>query len=89
MELTDQQRHALRQASGHVLHVTDAESGQEYVVLPAEVYDRLKRLLYDDGDWTPGEQLRLLAESGARAGWHEPAMDVYDDYDENRKKLCP
>ena len=52
------------------------------------MYDRLKKLVMDDGDWTPEEQLRLLADSGKRAGWDDPEMDVYDNYDENRKKLC-
>ncbi len=89
IELTDQQRRELRQNNGHEVRVADPETGQQYVILPVEVYDRLKRLLYDDSDWTPEEQLRLLAESGKRAGWDDPDMDVYDNYDENRKKLCP
>ena len=53
------------------------------------MYERIKTLLYDDRDWTPEEQLALLAESGKRAGWDDPAMDVYDNYDENHKKLGP
>jgi hypothetical protein len=88
-ELTADQRQALRQAQGNQLRVTDPETGQEYLVLRADVYDRLKALLYDDGDWTPDEQLRLLAESGKQAGWDDPAMDVYDNYDDSRRKQCP
>jgi len=87
-ELTDQQRQELKQTKGNAVRVADLETGHEYVILPAEVYERLKQLLYDDGDWTPQEQLRLLAESGKRAGWDDPAMDVYDNYDENHEKLC-
>ena len=89
IELTDQQQRELRQTNGNGVRVADPETGQEYVILRAEVYERLKGLLHDDGDWTPEEQLRLLAESGKRAGWDDPTMDVYDNYDENRKKLCP
>jgi len=87
IELTDQQRQELRQAKGNEVRVADQETGQAYVIQRAEVYERLKGLLYDNGDWTPDEQLRLLAESGKRAGWDDPEMDVYDNYDENRMKL--
>jgi len=89
IELNHEQRQQLRQANGAVVRLRDSEAGREYVILPAETYDRLRCLLYDDGDWTPEEQLRLLAESGKRAGWDDPEMDVYDNYDESRKKLCP
>ena len=89
LELTEEQRQELRQANGREVRLLDPEAGREYVILPAELFDRVKSLLYDDGDWTPEEQLRLLAESGKRAGWDDPEMDVYDSYDENRKKLCP
>src|ERR1700687_5083891 len=86
IELTAQQRQELTRANGNAVRITDPDSGQEYVILRAEVYEYWKQLLYDDGDWTPQEQLRLLAESGKRAGWDDPEMDVYDNYDENRKK---
>jgi hypothetical protein len=89
LELTAQQWDELKHSKGPEVRLADPESGQQYVLMPAEVYDRWQRLLYDAGDWTPEEQLRLLAESGKRAGWDDPAMDIYDNYDENRKKLCP
>jgi hypothetical protein len=88
IELTQEQRQQLRQANGGEVRLRDSEAGREYVVIPAELYDRLKSVLYDDNDWTPEEQLRLLAESGKRAGWDDPDMDVYDNYDENLKRLC-
>src|SRR5712691_9831059 len=89
MELTEEQCQELRQVYGAEVRLRDSQTGREYVIVPAEIYDRLRALLYDDGDWTPAEQLELLAESGKRAGWDDPEMDVYDNYDENRKKLCP
>ena len=87
IELTQEQFEKLKQ-NGET-RLSDSETGQEYVVVRAEVYERLQQLVYDDSDWTPEEQLHLLAESGKRAGWDDPEMDVYDNYDENRKKLCP
>jgi hypothetical protein len=38
-------------------------------------------------DLTPEEQIILLASSGNRAGWDDPEMDAYDNYDENLNKL--
>jgi hypothetical protein len=89
LELSAQQRQELKQKNGVEIRVCDPETQQEYVLLLAQVYERLKQLLFDDNDWTPEEQLRLLAESGSRAGWDDPEMDVYDRYDENHKKLWP
>ena len=89
IELTQEQREQLRQANGAEVRLRDSEAGREYVIVPAETFDRLRSLLYEDGDWTPEEQLCLLAESGKRAGWDDPEMDIYNNYDENRKKLCP
>jgi hypothetical protein len=86
IELTEEQRQELRHCTGTV-RLRDPKEDRDYVILPAEVYDRLKSLLYDDGDWSPEEQLRLLAESGKRSGWDDPEMDVYDNYDENKKRL--
>ncbi len=88
IELTDQQRQALRQVNGGEIRLADPVTQEQYVLLRADVYDRLKALVSDDGDWTPEEQLRLLAESGKRAGWLDPEMDVYDNYDEHYRKLC-
>ena len=87
IDLTDEQRRQLE--SGQAVDVTDAETAQRYVLLRKEVYERLHNLVYDDSDWTPEEQLWLLAQSGKAAGWDDPAMDVYDHYDENRNKQCP
>ena len=87
VELTQEQRHALAGTDSPVF--VDPDTQQSYVLVRKEVFDRMKGLLYDDSEWTSDEQLRLLAESGRRAGWDAPDMDVYDHYDENRKNPCP
>jgi hypothetical protein len=87
IELTKEQRHAIAGAESPV--VLDPETRQSYVLVRKELFDRIKALLYDDSEWTSDEQVTLLAESGRQAGWDAPEMDVYDNYDENRKKLCP
>jgi hypothetical protein len=68
--------------------VIDPRTKKIYVLVRKDVFDRIKGLLYDDNDWTADEQLRLLAESGKRAGWDDPGMEEYDNYDEHRKKQC-
>ncbi len=87
LELTAPQWRDLKLAGSEV-SLCDPESGQQYVVVKADVYARLRQLL-DDSDLSPAEQLHLLARSGQEAGWDDPAMDVYDCYDESRGKLCP
>jgi hypothetical protein len=87
IELTDPQREALQRTKGEV-RVADPKTGEQYVILRAEIFERLQRLLIDTGDWTAEEELHLLIESGKQAGWDDPAMAVYDDYDANRAKLC-
>ena len=66
------------------------EEEPDCVVLRADVYDRLKHLLSDAGEWNVQELRRVLARSAEASGWHEPEMDAYDNYDERlqeRKSL--
>jgi hypothetical protein len=88
LELSPEQRQAVRESHGDSVRLTDPDTEQEYVLVRAETYERLESLLGNDSDWTAEERLQLLAESGRRAGWDAPEMDVYENYDENRKKLC-
>lgn len=41
----------------------------------------------DDGDFDPQELYQLSQEALAAAGWNDPSMDVYDNYDENYRKI--
>jgi hypothetical protein len=87
MELTEEQRRKLRELKGEALTLTDPESQQKYVLVRADVYERLKCLVYDDSPSTDDEKRGQLAESGKRAGCDDPEMDVYEDYERNLKKL--
>jgi len=66
--------------------LTDPETQQEYVLIRADVYERLKRLVYDDSLPTDEEKRSQLAGSGKRAGWDDPEMDIYDNYVDSLKK---
>jgi hypothetical protein len=85
MNLTARQISAVQ--NGEAVRVR--EEDLECVVLRADVYDRLKHLLYDDGDWSDDQLRRMLAASAEANGWNEPDMDAYDHYDERVRERCP
>jgi hypothetical protein len=49
----------------------------------------MNSLQYEDDEPTDDEKRQQLAGSGERAGWTDPAMDVYDNYDESRQASWP
>jgi hypothetical protein len=85
IELTEQQRQALTADESPTL--VDPQTGEEYVLVRKRVYDRVRGLLYEAGDWTEQDLRALLARSASANGWDEPEMDAYDHYDEHRP--CP
>ena len=78
IKLTEEQRQAFK--LGEKPHrILDAATNTVYVLLPADVHDRLRGLFSDDGDVkaTYPALDRALAE-----GWDDPTMDDYDRYEE-------
>ena len=76
--LTGEQHRAIEDAGGEPVRVEDPETKATYVLLKAEVYDRIRALLGDDG-LTPGEMAPRIW--GMMEGdWDDPAMDAYDHY---------
>jgi hypothetical protein len=53
---------ALDQAEGKPLRLVHPSTSTEYVLIRADVYERVKDLRYDDSDWTPEELDTLAAE---------------------------
>jgi hypothetical protein len=68
------------------VRLTDPETQQQYVVLAAEKYDSLAASLFSDEPLSAEERKQLLIQAGLRAGWDDPAMDVYNDLDPRRQK---
>ncbi len=52
----------------------------------AEDYKRLRALVEDD--FNIRDTYAAQFASAMRAGWNDPAMDDYDNYDEAYRKLC-
>jgi hypothetical protein len=53
------------------------------VLVRAEVYDRL-RALFEDLPVSGSERRFQLQAFGKRAGWDDPEMDIYSDFDPRR-----
>jgi hypothetical protein len=73
IELTQEQRREVRDAGDVPVRLTDPETRAEYVVLKAELYERMRRAAedvdpslyeYDDGPSTDEERDRPAGEAG-------------------------
>ena len=85
IELTEEQRQELSVPEPIAI---DPSTKKTYVLVRKNVFDRIKGLLYDNGDWTDDELRLLLARSADVNGWNESAMDDYDEYEAKRAKAC-
>lgn len=72
-EITPQQRQAINATSGPV-ELFDPETNQQFVLIRAEMYERLKSAL-DLSEPTEAERLGLLQHMGRAAGWEDPSSD--------------
>lgn len=72
----------VRASKGQPVRLTDPKTHVEYIVLPAEIFDRMK--LYDDTPLKDDEKQDLLIRAGLRAGWDKKEMDIYNELDPRR-----
>ena len=77
MHLTQEQFEQAK--SGQAVEI--AENGDEFVLIRKDVYDRVKTILYDDGEVSDAEAAHLAWEAGKAIGWETPEMAEYDEYD--------
>jgi hypothetical protein len=61
-----------------------AGNGLQFVLLRQDVFERVKTVLYDDGETSDDEAAQLAWEAGKLIGWATPEMAEYDDYDRYR-----
>jgi hypothetical protein len=83
IELTEQQRRAVQE--GEAVRVAEDELGTECVLVRADVYERVQALV-GVGRLSAEEQRSLLRAAGLRAGWDDPAMNIYDDEDTSQDR---
>jgi hypothetical protein len=58
------------------VRVVNPRTREEYVLLRAEVYEKVKNL-FADGPLSEEERRAIIAGVWRRAGWDDPAMDDY------------
>jgi hypothetical protein len=83
VSLSDELRQALADHPGEILELVDDSSCERYILLPGKQYDRLKSLLSAD-DFELSETYPAQSRVLAQAGWDDPELDIYNDYDNNR-----
>ena len=78
LELTEQQRRQLREGVGDPVRFTDPDTGREYVILRADVFDRMHALLDDSLDM---RQVGALVEENMREEDEgDPLLEWYQQY---------
>jgi hypothetical protein len=84
IQLTTEQWANVVEGSEQPVRVSVPSQKTGFVLLREDVYERFKAL-FEDVPVTEQEKLFQLQQFGQRAGWDDPAMDVYDDLDPRRK----
>jgi hypothetical protein len=82
--LTPEQRQAIARSGEAPVRVVDPETTIAYVLLRADLYERIRTLLHLDDDRNPEAMYPLIDEVFGREGWDDPKMDAYDDYEAHR-----
>ena len=85
-KIIDDLQHAIEEHGTEPVHVVDRSTKKRYVLVPEEQYERLKALLGADEDLDPRELYPVIEKAFGKAGWDDPAMDVYNDDDAHRPK---
>jgi hypothetical protein len=84
-KLTDDLRQALEQEGSNPVYLVDATTNANYVIMRADQYEKVKAL-FEEEEFNPRELYPLVERSLLKAGWDDPAMDEYNDYDTHRSK---
>ena len=79
--LSKELQQAIQEADEQPVRLVNPETNVEYVVLPAEIFNRMQGVFYDTDPLTPEERHQLLVRVGLSVGWDDPAMDVYNALD--------
>jgi len=84
-KLPDDLRQAIEKEGGIAVHLVDSATNVHYVLMRAEQYENFRALLADGDEFDARELYPLMAKSAASAGWDDPDLDDYNDYDAHKK----
>jgi hypothetical protein len=83
IELTEEQSKAIEQTRDQPPCVTDPRTHKTYVLVGADLFERMKSLVGDG--YALSDTYRAQMDSAMKAGWNDPAMNDYNNYDAHRK----
>ena len=75
--ITTEIREAIEQAGEQPVRLADPETNLVYIIVRAEVYERMCALC---DDFAIGDAYPLMNQVAAREGWDDPSMDIYNEY---------
>jgi hypothetical protein len=84
-KLPDDLRHAIEKEGARRVHLVDAATNVHYVLMRADQYENLAALIVDGEEFDPRELYPAMAKSVAAAGWDDPDLEAYNDYDAAKK----
>jgi hypothetical protein len=82
IDLTEKQQQILDQEK--TPSVRDPRNNKVYVLLDADLFQKVRDLLSASGDEWGEDTYRASMEVFGREGWNDPSMDVYDALDPRR-----
>ena len=83
VSLSSEQRQAVADQPGQPVELIDDVSHARYVLIPAEQFERIKALVAND-EFDVRESYAAQSDALAAAGWDDPELDIYNDYDTHR-----
>ena len=78
--MTPEQKRALEAQPDVLVELVDEAKTRTWYLIPAEKLQAIKYLLTEE-EFNPREFYPQFAKTAAAAGWADPRMDVYDDYE--------
>lgn len=85
IELSAEQRQELARERERPLQVVDPETKKVYFIVSDDLFARVRALFADD-DLDVRDTYAAQSATAGAAGWDDPEMDVYDQYDAHRPK---
>lgn len=80
--LSEELRKELALGGDKPLKVVDDKTNHVYILVSADVFERL--LPYADDAFDIRETYAAQSAAAGAAGWNDPAMDIYNDYDAHK-----
>lgn len=82
-KLTPEMREAIVAQHGAPIAVEDELTKARYVLLPLTLYQKVKSIFADES-FDVADTYAAQSSAAGVAGWDDPEMAVYDDYDAHR-----